>query len=169
MKWIIFTGTWRITNNEVESDVRTAVREVLSSGNGIVTGGATGVDYFCMDEVLKLGQENKMRVIIPAKLDKYISDYYKNWMTEPITKLDIEKLEVVLKAFQNKNSSGLLEIYHSGGDITEDDYYNRHDEEVVYSDEVYAFQVNNSTGTQDTIDKAKASGLKISLHKKYTI
>lgn len=169
MKWIIFTGTWRITNDEVEVDVRTAVREALSLGNGIVTGGATGVDYFCMDEVLKLGQENKMRVIIPAKLDKYISDYYKNWMTDPITKIDIEKLEVTLKDFQKKNPSGLLEIYHSGEDITQDDYDNRHDEEVVYSDEVYAFQVNNSTGTQDTIDKAKASGLKISSHKKYTI
>ena len=39
MKWIIFTGTWRLTNDEVESDVRAAVREVLLAGNGIVTGG----------------------------------------------------------------------------------------------------------------------------------
>jgi hypothetical protein len=90
-------------------------------------------------------------------------------MTDPITKSDIEKLEKLLKDFQSKNPSGLLEIYHAGSDITQDDYDNRHDEEVVFSDEVYAFQVNNSTGTQDTIDKAKASGLKISLHKKYTI
>ncbi len=169
MKWIIFTGTWRLTNDEVEYDVRAAVRAVLLAGNGIVTGGATGVDYFCMDEVLKLGKENSMRVIIPAKLDFFISDYYKNWMTDPITKADIDKLSVVLKDFQNKNPSGLLEIYHAGVDITQDDYDNRHDEEVVFSDEVYAFQVNNSTGTQDTIDKAKASGLKISLHKKYSI
>ena len=169
MKWIIFTGTWRLTNDEVEYDVRAAVRAVLLAGNGIVTGGATGVDYFCMDEVLKLGKENSMRVIIPAKLDFFISDYYKNWMTDPITKADIDKLSVVLKDFQNKNPSGLLEIYHAGVDITQDDYDNRHDEEVVFSDEVYAFQVNNSTDTQDTIDKAKASGLKISLHKKYSI
>lgn len=169
MKWVIFTGTWRLTNDEVESDVRAAVREVLLAGNGIVTGGATGVDYFCMDEVMKLGKETSMRVVMPAKLDYFISDYYKNWMTDPITKEDVEKLEKLLRDFQSKNPSGLLEIYHAGGDITQDDYDNRHDEEVVFSDEVHAFQVNNSTGTQDTIDKAKASGLKISSHKKYTI
>jgi hypothetical protein len=39
----------------------------------------------------------------------------------------------------------------------------------MFSDEVYAFQVNNSTGTQDTINKAEKAGLKISLHKKYSI
>ncbi len=39
MKWVIFTGTWRLTNKQVEEDVRHAVREVLSRGDGIVTGG----------------------------------------------------------------------------------------------------------------------------------
>ena len=39
MKWIIFTGTWRLTNKEVEEDVRNAVRECISHGYGIVTGG----------------------------------------------------------------------------------------------------------------------------------
>ena len=53
--------------------------------------------------------------------------------------------------------------------ITQDHYNLRHDEEVKISDEVYAFQVNESTGTQDTIDKASSSGLPISLHKKYSI
>ncbi len=38
MKWILFTGTWRLTNSEVEHDVRAAAREVLSRGDGIVTG-----------------------------------------------------------------------------------------------------------------------------------
>ncbi|MFA6608928.1 MAG: hypothetical protein WCT07_03400 [Candidatus Paceibacterota bacterium] len=58
---------------------------------------------------------------------------------------------------------------HGGGDITQAHYDVRHNEEVMFSDEVYAFQVNNSTGTQDTIDKAKASGLTIASHKKYEI
>lgn len=53
--------------------------------------------------------------------------------------------------------------------ITQEHYNLRHDEEVKISNEVYAFQVNNSTGTQDTIDKALRAGLPISLHKKYTI
>jgi len=39
MKWVIFTGTWRLTNKEVEEDVRSAVRDCISNGYGIVTGG----------------------------------------------------------------------------------------------------------------------------------
>jgi hypothetical protein len=39
MKWILFTGTWRLTNDEVERDVREAVHQVIASGDGIVTGG----------------------------------------------------------------------------------------------------------------------------------
>lgn len=169
MKWIIFTGTWRLTNSGVENDVRTAVRDCISNGYGIVTGGATGVDYFCMDECVKNNYTNKLRVFIPSDIDHYISDYHKNWCQSPITEKDISNLENVLKEIQEKNPSAVLEMKHDGGDITQDHYDIRHNEEVMFSDEVYAFQVNNSTGTQDTIDKAKASGLIISLHKKYTI
>ncbi len=39
MKWILFTGTWKLTNKNVEEDVRSSVREALSLGNGVVTGG----------------------------------------------------------------------------------------------------------------------------------
>lgn len=49
MKWILFTGTWRLTNEEVEKDVCKAAREVIERGDGIVTGGATGVDYFAIE------------------------------------------------------------------------------------------------------------------------
>lgn len=89
MKWIIFTGTWRLTNSNVEEDVRAAVRDSISHGYGIVTGGATGVDYFCMDEVVKNDYTHKLRVFIPSDLDHYIADYHKNWCQSPITEKDI--------------------------------------------------------------------------------
>lgn len=169
MKWILFTGTWRLTNKKVEEDVRNAVRDCVSHGYGIVTGGATGVDYFCMDECIKNNYLNKLRVFIPSNLDHYISDYGKNWCHEPINKEDILDLENVLKNIKQNNPSRLLEMKHNGGIITQDDHYGRHNEEVMFSDEVYAFQVNESKGTQDTINKAIESGLICSLHKKYTI
>jgi hypothetical protein len=53
--------------------------------------------------------------------------------------------------------------------LTQREYDERNSEEIRYGDEVFAFQVNNSTGTQDTVDKAIKSGLKIGLHKKYII
>ena len=168
MKWILFTGTWKLTNKQVEDDVRSAVHDVISRGDGIVTGGATGVDYFAMDEAIKLDPTiSHLKVIIPAILKSYIYDYYTNWLHEPITKNDIDNLDKILHKIKEVNRNALIEM--SNDIITQEHYNLRHDEEVKISDEVYAFQVNDSTGTQDTINKSAKSGLRISLHKKYTI
>lgn len=168
MKWILFTGTWRLTNAQVEEDVRGAAREVLARGDGIVTGGATGVDYFAMDEAMRLDPSaSRLRVVIPASLGSYIADYYANWCLEPITKQHIVRLAELLGKIKEANSEALIEMPYDA--ITQEHYDMRHDEEVARSNAVYAFQVNGSTGTQDTIDKAKEVGLPIELYKKYSI
>jgi len=59
MKWVAISGSWRKTNEEVENDVRQAVREIIKRGDGIVTGGALNVDYFATDEALKVNPEAK--------------------------------------------------------------------------------------------------------------
>jgi hypothetical protein len=168
MKWILFTGTWRLTNEEVEKDVRSAAREVTEKGDGIVTGGATGVDYFAMDEAMKIDPTaSRLRVIIPANFKSYCFDYHTNWCNAPVTTKSINELEALLRKIHEANPDALIEMPY---DIITQEHYNlRHDEEVKIADEVYAFQVNNSTGTQDTIDKANAAGLPITLHKKYSI
>ena len=96
-----------------------------------------------------------------------IYDYRTNWCIDPITNEVIDRLEKVLSDIKNANPEALIEM---DNDIITQEHYNlRRDEEVKISDEVYAFQVNESTGTQDTIDKAARGGLPITLHKKYTI
>jgi hypothetical protein len=170
MRWIIFTGTWCLTNKEVEEDVREAARAVFEHGDGLATGGATGVDYFAMDEWIKMDPECKrIRIFLPAKRQLFISDYRANWKRDPITDTEIDAIEAVLALIAEKNPAALLQARKDNGDVVQDDYDLRHDEEVTFSDEVYAFQVNNSTGTQDTIDKAVKAGLPLALHKKYTI
>lgn len=170
MRWIIFTGTWRLINKEVENDVRQEARHVFERGDGLVTGGATGVDYFAMDEFIKLNPScTRIRVFIPARLDHFIADYKKNWKHKPIEDIDIENLEYLLKIIKERNPSAVFEVRKNSGDITQDEYDLRHDEEVTFSDEVYAFQVNKSSGTGDTINKANKAGLPIGLHKNYTI
>jgi len=59
MKWVAISGSWRKTNEEVENDVRQAVREIIKRGDGIVTSGALNVDYFATDEALKVNPEAK--------------------------------------------------------------------------------------------------------------
>jgi hypothetical protein len=170
MKWILFTGTWRLTNTEVEHDVRTAAREVFSHSDGLVTGGATGVDYYATDEWLKHDPTcSRIRIFIPAKLDHFISDYRNNWKHAPVTDEAINEVERVLRYIQEHNPAAILEIKKTEGDITQEEYDLRHNEEVTFSDEVCAFQVNKSTGTGDTITKAKAAGLPVTLHKEYSI
>ena len=123
-----------------------------------------------MDEFLKLDPTcTRIRIFIPAKLDHFIDDYRKNWKHAPVSDADINALEKILKTIKTNNPAAILEARKDFGDITQEDYDLRHNEEVTFSDEVFAFQVNNSTGTQDTIDKSIASGLPVALHKKYTI
>lgn len=152
----------------VEEDVRHAATDVLTRGDGIVTGGATGVDYFAMDEAMKLFPDaSRLKVVIPALLESYVHDYNTNWCVEPITKDTIDELENLLRRIKQANPEALIEM--DNDIITQNHYDLRHDEEVKMSDEVYAFQVNDSTGTQDTIDKAAKVGLRIALYKKYVI
>lgn len=167
MKWILFTGTWRQTNDEVEKDVRNAVREVISNGNGIVTGGALGVDLIALEECLTLTSYTSVRVIIPARLEVYLAHYWDAVTSGKIEGAEFVRLENALRELHLKNPASLLEM--KALVITQDEYNKRNGVEVMFSNEVYAFQVNNSTGTQDTLDKAEAAGLTISLHKKYTI
>ena len=170
MKWVIFTGTWRLTNKEVENDVRLAARRVFENGDGLVTGGATGVDYFAMDEFIKLNPDcTRIRIFIPARLHHFIADYRKNWKHAPVSDVDIDNLEHILKLIKQRNPSAIFEVRKDTGDILQEEYDVRHNEEVAFSDEVYAFQVNKSTGTSDTINKANSAGLPITLHKQYTI
>lgn len=168
MKWILFTGTWRLTNSEIENDVRTKTREVLSLGYGIVTGRATGVDYFAMDEAMKIYPDaSRLIVVIPAYLKSYIYDYKTNWLESPVTEADIDNIEKLLRKIKRVNKKALIEIPN---DIIDQSHYNeRHEEEVRLSDEVYAFQVNDSTGTQDTINRAVKKGLPLTFYKKYII
>jgi hypothetical protein len=159
-----------LTNKDVENDVRSAVRKVFEDGDGIVTGGATGVDYFAMDEFLKLNPDcTRMRTFIPAKLDHYIQDYRKNWKQHPINDADIDNLAYLLNTIKERNPGAVFEVRKDRGDVSQDDYDLRHNEEVTFSDELYAFRVNDSTGTSDTIVKAEAVGLPIKLYKKYNI
>lgn len=169
MKWILFTGTWRLRDSAVEEDVRSTARETLSRGDGIVTGGATGVDYFAIDEALRFDPTgSRLKVFLPTNLKNYIRDYRENWCKEPVTPQSIDDLELILQKLEATKPEHLNHLPFDG-EISQEHYNLRHNDEVAHSDEVYAFQVNNSSGTQGTIDKARAAGLPVAVHKQYII
>ncbi len=168
MKQIIFTGTWRTTNKEVEEDVRQAVRDVLNEGDAIITGGALGVDMFALDEAMKHNEAlDRVQVIIPTKLEIYAQYLKQPILQGKITEEEFKKLTEMLISLKNKRPESLIEMDFD--DNTRMEYFARNQEEINRGDAVYAFQVNDSVGTQDTINKAIAKGLPILLHKKYSL
>ena len=168
MKWIGISGTWKLTNSEVEADVRKAVREIILRGDGIVTGGALGVDYFATDEVLKLNPEStRIKVCLPATLERYAAHYRKRAGEEVVTPEQAESLIAQLTALKNANPQALIE-HPTNTSIDQVTYFERNTKVVELSDELLAFQVNGSPGVQDTVDKAKALGKPVTL-KKYSL
>lgn len=168
MKWIGITGTWRYTNKQVEKDVREAVRKIITCNNGIVAGGALNVDYYATDEALKLNPKaDKIKVFLPTTLSLYTAHYRKRAVEGVITKDQAEQLIQQLETLQRANPKALIENTVNTI-IDKTTYYERNQIVVNASDEIYAFQVNKSAGVQDTIDKAKARNIPVTLFT-YTI
>jgi len=167
MKWVAISGSWRKTNEEVENDVRQAVREIIKRGDGIVTGGALNVDYFATDEALKVNPEAKqIKVCLPVTLNLFSAHYRKRADEGVITHQQAEELITQLTALKKTNPSALIEN-EKNTIVDKDTYYERNTKVMDLSNELYAFQVNDSEGVQNTVDKARENGKFVEL-KKYT-
>lgn len=169
MKWILFTGTWHLCTEEVAKDVREQALKVLNEGNGIVTGGATGVDYVAMMEAMKFDPNGKrLQICLPTNIDNYILDYHTNWIKDLVTHEVVEELKLCIEDLNGSSPENIHTLPYDN-EITQDHYDMRHNVEVELSDEVYVFHVNNSHGTGDTVEKAKEAGLPITFYKQYQI
>lgn len=166
-KWVGISGSWRKTSSEIENSVRTEVRKIISQGKGIVTGGALNVDYQATDEVLKLKKLNQLKVFIPVTLELFIKHYKKRAKEGIVTEHQAKDVIKQLTTIKKLNPDSLIENF-TNTIVDRETYYQRNSEVVKASDELLAFQVNNSRGTQDTIDKAKQKGISVKVFS-YTI
>lgn len=168
MKWTAITGSWRKTSSEVERDVRDAVREIIERGDGIVTGGALNVDWYATDEALKLNPEaTKIRVCLPVTLERYAAHYRKRADEGVITHEQAEQLIGQLIKLKTANPTALIE-HQTNTVVDPTTYFERNTQVVNLSDEVLGFQVNDSGGVQDTVEKAHVQGKPVFV-KKYVI
>lgn len=167
MKWVAVSGSWRRSSVEIEHDVRASVADVMERGDGIVTGGALGVDYVATEEALKHNPEaDRIKIIIPSSLEIYAAHYRKRANEDVITFEQAESLIGLLTAVQQRRKESLVEMHHTV--LNEESYYDRNTRVLEDVDELLAFQVNGSLGTQDTIDKAQHLGLTVTV-KQYTV
>ncbi len=158
MKWIGISGTWRQSSPELKEDVRREVQSLLTDSNAVVTGGALGVDYIATEIALEQYPDgSRIKVILPAPLERYAAHYRKRAEEGVITSEQAEQLIKQLKKVQGVGSLVTMDF----GEMNQDTYYARNSEVVAASDELLAFQVNDSGGVQDTVDKAQERGIPV--------
>lgn len=160
MKWVGISGTWRVNAPGLGDDVRREVMAVLERGDGIVTGGALGVDFTATEVVLEQGLgEIRLQVIIPAPLEVYIANYRKR-VSEGV--VGVEPVEKVIDQLNELKRIGVLRELGET-EVNVRSYYLRNLEVVKACDELLAFQVNASPGTQNTIEHAREAGMPVRL------
>lgn len=167
VEWTAISGSWRLYNKEVEVDVRTAVQEVIESGGGIVTGGALGVDYIATEKVLDIvNDDRQLRIILPTSLEIYATHYRSRAKEGVISPDQAESLIAQLEAVCKLGKAALVTLAHQT--VDQKSYYDRNGAVIAQANALLAFQVNQSAGTQDAIDKAREKGLPVRI-KSYTI
>ncbi len=168
MKWYAISGSWRTINHRVITDVRKAVGDILKEGGGIISGGALGVDYIAAEEVLKYGNPaTQLKIFLPIRLELICNHYNKRAGEGIITSEQAKRICSQLKKIKKISPDSVVDDT-SYSEANEQSYYARNSQIVESCDVLLAFQVNESQGTRDAIDKAKKLGKELII-KKYTI
>lgn len=163
MKWIAISGSWRLTNPEVEKDVRKEVLKIIKSGDGIVSGGALNVDYFATNEAMKHDPSFKqIKIFLPSTLSLYAKHYRKRADEKVISHMQADQLIEQLSTLKSVNTASIVENLENT-DIDKKAYFDRNMDVIKAADELLAFQVNKSEGVQDTINKAIALKIPVKL------
>ena len=166
-KKIAVSGTWKETSSDVEADVRKAVRSLVDAGDDLVVGGALGVDYYAISEMLALDPSvSRLTVILPTTLAHY-GERVSAWAAKEQSEEAKKRVAALLETLQKLKATRSAALEEDGdvpaAEITETDYLSCNDRIVELSDELMAFQVNGSNGTQNAIDKMRAAGKPVSV------
>ena len=161
MKWVAISGSWRKTNSKVEKDVRSTVRKIILNGNGIISGGALGVDYFALDEAMRLNPSaEQIKIYLPAKLNIFSKHFFKRAKEGIITQKQAKDLINQLTNLKKINPNALI-TNKENTVLNKTSYYARILQIIDAANELIVFHVNKSEGTQYTIDKAKKKGIPV--------
>jgi len=160
VRWVGISGSWRLSSEELNRDLIEAVDVVIKRGDGIVSGGALGVDYLATERMMGVeGWEERLKVIIPTSLEVFTEHYLRRADEGVITHGQAEKL---LDQLRRVKAGGVL-VEMDFEVLDTETYYARNTEVVKSCDELLAFQINGSGGVQDTVEKARAMGKRVEL------
>lgn len=158
MTWVGVSGSWRYTPPGLQDAVHREVAAALGAGKSIVTGGALGVDYWASETALRI-DPSRLKVILPTSLATYAAHYRRRAAQRVISVQQAEDLIRQLEAAAH--AGGLVEHPERSQVVDVTTYYLRNQDVVDVADELLAFQVNASGGTQDTVDRARLKGIPV--------
>jgi hypothetical protein len=169
MRWYCVSGSWRRLNGAVTDAVRRRVSEIMRSGDGIVSGGASGVDAVALDEALRHDSAaRRIRIFIPATPERYFHHLLASGSRARYTRPeDAAPLVARLRELRRRNPDALVGNA-ADRQIDQTAYYGRNTAEIEAADALLAFPVRNeltaSRGTWDTIRKAHRRRLPVEIH-----
>lgn len=158
--WVGVSGSWRYALPGLREAVHKEVAAALAAGKSVVTGGALGTDYWATEVALGINPA-RLKVILPTSLVTYAA-YYRRRAAEGVISARqaedlIRQLEAVARA------GGLVEHPERPQVVNVTTYSLRNQDVVDAADELLAFQVNASAGTQDTVDRARLKGIPVAV------
>jgi hypothetical protein len=159
-KWYAISGSWRTVDLEVRKDVETDVGHIIKASDGIVTGGALGVDFIATEAALSHDPAaRQIRIILPTSLDISVRHLFNRAAENVIRPEQAEDIQSLLTKVKNANPKALIEMSFDRCD--QEAYYARNTAVIETADALLAHQVNNSQGVQDAIDKAMARDIPV--------
>jgi uncharacterized phage-like protein YoqJ len=158
--WVGISGSWRYVLPELQEAVHREVAAALAAGKNIVTGGALGTDYWATEITLSIDPA-RLKVILPTSLATY-TDHYRRRAAEGV--ISARQAQDLIRQLQAVAQAGsLVEHPERPQVVNTATYYHRNQDVVETADELLAFQVNTSAGTQDTVDKARLKGIPVTV------
>ncbi len=143
---------------DLRRDVEREVKNIVRNGHGIVTGGALGVDYLATQMLLKVDKTARnLMIVLPTDLITYIRHYRHRASEGVITDKQAGLLAGQLRLCKKVRNNSVIEGPKSLT-IDQKAYFDRNRVVVGLCDELIAFQVNDSAGTQNAIEIARAMG-----------
>jgi hypothetical protein len=158
--WVGVSGSWRYMLPGLREAVHQEVAAALAAGKSIVTGGALGTDYWATEVALGVDPA-RLKVILPTSLVIYAAHYRQRAAEGFISIQQAENLIMQLEAVMQAGS--LVEHPERPQVVNVATYSLRNQDVVDAADELLAFQVNASAGTQDTVDRARTKGIPVAV------
>lgn len=169
MQWLCISGSWRRVNAVMDKMIREKVAATLAAGDGIIAGGAAGVDYIALQEALRHDPgARRVRIFIPATPERYF-DHLRRVGPEGRYTLPemIEPLIAQLQDLRRRRPAALVGE-PAMTEIDQAAYFLRDGAEIAAADALAAYPARTEKGpgkgTWDTVRKAWKKGIAVEVH-----